>query len=124
MVKWSQRGQTRRRLATGEAKRGGAVRVSPTGYSSRHRWALRLAGSEPRQVVLVVGLGVAGNGAGDVFGGGRSSGELEPVARKHGEAHELVRWVPGSVVKLVDRVAQSLGCRNLVGDELRGGACG
>ena len=56
----------------------------------------------------MVGLGVTGNGADDVFGGDRSSGELEPVARKHGEARELVRWAPGGVVRLVDRVTRSL----------------
>ena len=42
---------------------------------------LRVAGSEPRRVVLVVGLGVAEDDADDEFGGGRSSGELGLVAR-------------------------------------------
>ena len=64
--------------------------VSPTGHRSRRRWALWIAGSEPQRVVQVVGLGVTGNGTSNLFGGGRSSSELEPVARKHGEARELV----------------------------------
>ena len=41
-------------------------------------------------MVLVVGLGVAGDDAGDEFGGGRSSGELGLVARGHGEARGVV----------------------------------
>ena len=51
---------------------------------------LRDAGSEPRRLVAVVGAGVAGNVADDEFGGGRSSGEDELVARGHGEARDLV----------------------------------
>ena len=42
-------------------------------------------------MVVVVGLGVAGNVAGDEFGGDRGSGELGLVARGHGEARGLVR---------------------------------
>ena len=52
---------------------------------------LRDAGRKPRPVVAVGGAEVAGNDAGDEFGGGRSSGEDELVARGHGEAHGLVR---------------------------------
>ena len=48
------------------------------------------AGRKPRRVVAVGGAGVAGNVAGDEFGGGRSSGEVELVARGHGEARGLV----------------------------------
>ena len=40
--------------------------------------------------MAVVGLGVAGNDAGDEFGGGRSLGKVELVARVHGEARGLV----------------------------------
>ena len=67
------------------------MQVSSIGHRSRRRWALRVAGNEPRRVVLVVGLGVVGDDAGDEFGGGRSSGELVLVARGHGEAHGVVR---------------------------------
>ena len=49
------------------------------------------AGSEPRRVVAVGGAAVAGNVADDEFGGGRSSGNVELVARVHGEARGLVR---------------------------------
>ena len=48
-------------------------------------------GRKSRRVVAVGGVGVAGNIAGDEFGGGRSSGELGLVARGHGEARGLVR---------------------------------
>ena len=75
-------------------------------------------------MVAVGGAGVAGNIAGDEVGDGRSSGKVELVARGHGEARGLVRSAPGRAVGLVDRVARPLGGRSLVGDELRGGACG
>ena len=52
---------------------------------------LRDAGRKPRRVVAVGGAGVAGNVAGDEFGGGQSSGEDELVARGHEEARGLVR---------------------------------
>ena len=52
---------------------------------------LRDAGRKPRRVVAVGGAGVAGNVAGDEFGGGRNLGEVKLVARGHGEAHGLVR---------------------------------
>ena len=42
-------------------------------------------------MVAVGGAGVAGNVAGDEFGGGQSSGEDELVARGHEEARGLVR---------------------------------
>ena len=52
---------------------------------------LRVAEGEPRLLVVVVGLGVAGVGAGGDFGGRRSSVEDELVARVCGE----VRGVHG-----------------------------
>ena len=52
---------------------------------------LRVAGSKPQLLVVVVELGVAGNGAGDDFGSHRSSVEVEHDARGHGEARGLVR---------------------------------
>ena len=45
--------------------------------------------SPPRRVVRPAGA--AGNGAGDEFGGGRSSGELGTEAAGHGEARGKVR---------------------------------
>ena len=52
---------------------------------------LRVAEIEPRLLVVVVKLGVAGVGAGDDFGGHRSSAEDELDARGIGE----VRGVAG-----------------------------
>ena len=52
---------------------------------------LRVAGSKPQLLVVLVELGVAGNGTGDDFGGRRSSGEDEPEATGHGEARGVVR---------------------------------
>ena len=50
-----------------------------------------VARDEPHPVVVVVGHGVAGNGADDDLGGCRSSGELGLVARRHGEARGVLR---------------------------------
>ena len=80
------RGQTDRRLAAGEARRGGAGRNSCSGDQIDCGARLRDAGEVPHRVVVVVGLGVAGNDAGDESIGYRSSGELGLVAREHSEA--------------------------------------
>ena len=85
---------------------------------------LRVAGSKPQLLVVLVELGVAGNGAGDDFGGRRSSGDDEPEATGHGEARGEVLRVPASAVSALDMVVWPVGGRSHVGDELRGGACG
>ena len=85
---------------------------------------LRVAGSKPRLLVVLVELGVAGNGAGDDFGGHRSSGDDEPEATEHGEARGEVLRVPTSVVSALDMVVWPVGGRSHVGDEPRGRACG
>ena len=85
---------------------------------------LQVARSKPRLLVALVELGVAGNGAGDDFGGHRSSGEVELDARGHGEARGVVLRVPTSAVSALDMVVWPVGGRSHVGDELRGGACG
>ena len=85
---------------------------------------LRVAGSKPQLLVVVVELGVAGNVAGDDLGGRRSSGEVEPEATGHGEARGVVLRVPASAVSALDMVVWPVGGRSHVGDELRGGACG
>ena len=54
-------------------------------------WHLRVAGSKPQRLVVVVELGVAGNVAGDDLGGRRSSGVDELDATGHGEARGVVR---------------------------------
>ena len=48
---------------------------------------LRVAGSKPQLLVALVELGVAGNDAGDDFGGRRSSGEVELEATGISENH-------------------------------------
>ena len=83
---------------------------------------LRVAGSKPQLLVVVVELGVAGNVAGDDLGGCRSSGEVELEAMGHGEACGEVRWAPGDAVSVLDKVVWPLGGRSIVGDELGGGA--
>ena len=85
---------------------------------------LRVAGSKLQLLVVVVELGVAGNVAGDDFGGRRSSGEDEPEATGHGEARGEVRWAPGDAVNVLDMVGWPVVGRRHVGDELGGGACG
>ena len=85
---------------------------------------LRVAGSKPQLLVVVVELGVAGNIAGDDLGGRRSSAEVEHGARGHGEARGVVLRVSASAVSALDMVVWPVGGRSHVGDELRGGACG
>ena len=85
---------------------------------------LRVAGSKPQLLVVVVELGVAGNGAGDDLGGRRSSCDDEPEATEHGEARGEVLRVPTSAVSALDMVVWPVGGRSHVGDELRGSACG
>ena len=85
---------------------------------------LRVAGSKPQLLVVVVELGVAGNVAGDDLGGRRSSGDEEPEATGHGEARGEVLRVPASAVSALDMVVWPVGGRSHVGDELGGGGCG
>ena len=85
---------------------------------------LRVAGSKPQLLVVVVELGVAGNGAGDDIGGRRSSGEVELDARGHDEAHGVMLRVPAGAVSALDTVVWPVVGRRHVGDELGGGTCG
>ena len=85
---------------------------------------LRVAGSKPQPLVVVVELGVAGNVAGDDLGGRWSLGEVELEATGHGEARGVVLRVPAGAVSALDMVVWPMGGRSHVGDELRGGACG
>ena len=85
---------------------------------------LRVAGSKPQLLVVVVELEVAGNVAGDDLGDCRSSGEDEPKATGHGEARGEVRWAPGDAVSVLDTVVWPVVGRRHVGDQLGGGACG
>ena len=85
---------------------------------------LRVAGSKPHRLVVVVELGVAGMDAGDEPCGCRGTGVVEPVAREHGEGCAMVLRAPGDAVKLTAMVVRPLDGRSLVGDELGGDACG
>ena len=61
---------------------------------------LRDAGSEPRQVVAVGGAWVVGDDDGENVHGGRSSGEVELVASRHGEGRAGVLRAPASALKM------------------------
>ena len=71
-----------------------------------------------------MGLGEAGNDAGDDFGDRRSSGGVELEATGHGEARGVVLRVPAGAVSVLDAVVWPVGGRSHVGDELGGGVCG
>ena len=77
------------------------------------------AEDEPQLLVESVGVGVAGVGAGDDFGGYRGSAEDELDTRGVGEARAL-----RDTVSMMDTVEWSEGDREHVGDELHGGGCG
>ena len=70
---------------------------------------LRVAGGKPRRLVVEVELGEAGNDAGDEFGGGQSSGELGPVARRHSRGRRGVLRPPGGALSTVTRSAAAIG---------------
>ena len=70
----------RRRLATGESRRGGALRDSPTERRLARKALLRDADAHPHPTVVVAQPGSGRSGAGDELGGGRSSVELGLVA--------------------------------------------
>ena len=88
---WST-GRKRRRLAAGEARCGGAMRVSCSGDQMGGGDHLRVARSKTRRVRVVVGLGVTENDAGDELCGCRSLGEVETIA---GGVARGVRWCYG-----------------------------
>ena len=115
---------TRRRLAAGNVQTRRRLRDLPSGDQKDDGDHLRVAGSEPRRVVVVVELQVTGNDAGDELCGCRSSGEVELVAVGLLEAQgQLLRGLRDEVNSL-GMVACPLGGRSIVGDELGGGACG
>ena len=74
--------------------------------------------------MVEVKLGVAGNDAGDELCGCRSSGEVEPEATGHDEAHGVVLRVPTSAVSALVMVVWSVCGRSHVGDERDGSRCG
>ena len=100
------------------SRRGGGVRDPCSGDQMGGGEHLRVAGSKPHRLVVVVELGVAGIDAGDEPCGCRSTGVVETVAREHGEERARVLRVPGVAVKLMATVVRPLDGRSLVGDEL------
>ena len=94
------------------------MRDPPSGDQKDGGEYLRVAGGEPRRLVVVVELGVAGIDAGDEPCGCRGTGVVEPVAREHGEGRAMVLRAPGDAVKLTAMVVRPLDGRSLVGDEL------
>ena len=63
------------------ARRGGGSGFCRSGNQTSRGGHQRGAEDEPQLLVESVGVGVAGVGAGDDFGGHRSSAEVELVAR-------------------------------------------
>ena len=82
---WST-GSNHRRFAAGNDQMRWMVRVSHSGDQMGGRGHLCVAGSEPRQVVVVVGLEVVRNNADHELGGCWSSAELELDAMVHVQA--------------------------------------
>ena len=83
---------TRRRLAAGDVQTRRRLRDSSSGDQRGGGGHLRVAGSNPRRLVVEVELGVAGNDAGDELCGCRSLGEVETIA---GGVARGVRWCYG-----------------------------
>ena len=75
-------------------------------------------------MVESVGVGVAGVGAGDDFGGHRGSVEDELGARGVGEARGVASKVLWDSVSKMDTILWPECSRKHVGDEVRDGACG
>ena len=109
---------TRRRLAAGDVQTRRWSAGSPSGDQKDGGEYLRVAGGEPRRLVVVVELRVAGIDAGDEPCGCRGTGVVESVAREHGEGRGMVLQVPGVAVELMAMVVRPLDGRSLVGDEL------
>ena len=74
-------------------------------------------------MVESVGVGVVGVGAGDDFGGHRSSAKVELVARGIGEVRGVHGWTRRSMVSALDTAGWTEDGRGHVGDEIRGGVC-
>ena len=83
--------QTRRRLAAGEAERGGESGFVHSGDQMGSGEHLQVAGTEPQLLVAVVELGVAGDVAGDDFRGRRS--RVKTSLRLRGTVRDVVRCV-------------------------------
>ena len=115
---------TRRRLAAGDVQTRRRLRDSTSGDQRGGGGHLRVAGSNPRRLVVEVKLEVAGNDAGDELCVFRGTGEVEPVVVVLLEAQGQVLRGLRDEVNSLGMVACPLGGRSIVGDELGGGACG
>ena len=106
------------------ARRGGGSGFGRSGHQMGRRGHRGGAEDEPRLLVELVVVGVAGVGAGDDLGGHRSSvgGELE--ARAWGEVRGVHGWTQRNMVSALVTVSWAEDGREHVGDEIRGGACG
>ena len=82
---------THRRLAAGEAERGGESGFVHSGDQMRGGGHLLVARSKPQLLVAVVELGVAGDVAGDDFGGRWS--RVKTSLRLQGMVRRVVRCV-------------------------------
>ena len=106
------------------ARRGGGSDFGRSGHQMGRGRHLSGAGDKLQLLVELVGVGVAGIGAGDALGGRRSSGGGELGARVCGEVRGVHGWTQRSVVSALDTVRWPEDGREHVGDEIRGGACG
>ena len=82
------------------------------------------ARDEPQLLVELVGVGVAGVGAGDDLGGRRSSGGDELELGGCSEVRGVHGWAQCSMVSAMDTERWPEDGREHVGDEIHGGACG
>ena len=86
-----QRVKACRRLAAGEARRGGGSAISRSDDKMGGGECLRVAGSKPQRLVVMVGFGVVGNIVGDDLGGRRSRVNMN--SRLRDTARHVVRCV-------------------------------
>ena len=105
------------------ARRGGGSGFGRSGHQMGHGGHRGGAKDEPWFLVESVGVGVAGVGAGDDFGGHRSSGEGELGAKVCGEVRGVHSWTQRSMGSALDTAGWPEDGREHVGDEIRGGAC-
>ena len=75
-----QRVKACRRLAAGEARRGGVLRDLPTGHHLLRGEQLRAAGARSHPAMVMAWPGSGRSITGEELGGGRSLGQLVRVA--------------------------------------------
>ena len=110
---------TRQRLAACNVQTQRRLRDLPSSDQKDDGDHLRVAGSEPRRVVVVVDLQVAGNNTDDELCDCRSSGEVKLVNVGLLEAQGQLLHGLRDEVNSLDMVAWLLVGRSIIGDELR-----